>query len=158
MNKRHGFSLVELLIVLILIGILSSYVVLKTSDSDALLVQGYANRFAQHIKHTQMLAMSWGKSLTMTVGSSGYQVSCSSTATLSPCNKTPVVDPANGQSFTINMGDNVSILDSGTIEFDALGRPLQSGGLSSGMTQWRIAKGGFQVTVNVNPISGSVSL
>lgn len=158
MKKWHGFTLMELLIVLVLVGILSGYVVLKTNDADSLLLQGYANRFAQHIKHAQMLAMSWGRPLTITVSSTGYQVSCSSASAASPCNSTPVIDPATGQGFIVSLSDSVSLLDTGTIEFDPLGRPLQSGSLSAVASQWRVVKGSFQVTVKVNPISGSVSL
>jgi len=156
MKTQIGFTLVELIIVLVLVGILSSYAVVRTSDSDSLLLQSYADQFSQHIKHTQMLAMTWGQSLGLSVNSAGYQVSCLSAASTPPCNSSPVIDPATGQLFTISVGDKVVFLDSGSIAFDALGRPLQAGLVSGNVSHWRLAKGSFQVDVSVNPITGSV--
>jgi len=157
MKTQSGFTLVELIIVLVLIGILSSYVVIRSSDSDSLLLKAHADQFAQHLRHAQMLAMTWGRSLTMAISAGGYQVSCSVPSASSPCNSTPVIDPATGQLFSVSMTDNVSMLDSGTIEFDALGRPVQSGNLSSSVSQWRMSKSGFQNIVSVNPITGSIT-
>ena len=157
MRSNDGFTLVELIIVLLLVGVLSGYAVVRTSDANSLRVQAYADRFKQHIKQTQMLAMSWGQSLTMTISSNGYQVSCSNGIGNAPCDSSPVINPATGQTFSVGLADNVSIQSSGSLSFDALGRPLQSSTIASSSSQWVIGDADFQITLNVNPISGSVN-
>ena len=156
-KTQQGFTLVELMMVLVMVGILASYAVLRTNDANNTLVQAYADRFAQHIKHVQMLAMTWGQGLTLTVAGSSYQVSCTTATSSPPCNSSPVIDPVSGQAFSVSMADGVTLIDSGNIIFDALGRPLQSGSLSSSASQWRVGNASTQVSVRVDPITGRVS-
>lgn len=158
MKKTRGFTLLELVIVLVLIGILSSYALIKTSGSHSLLLRAHAEQLQQQIKHTQLLAMSWGQSLTMTLTATSYQVTCSAGIGSSPCDQSPVVDPVTGQAFKITLQDNVSLLDTGSIEFDALGRPRSGGSVSPSDSTWRLSDGDSQDTVTLRAISGSVSL
>lgn len=114
-----GFTLLELAIVLIVLAILSRAVMLRTSATAAWRVSTNADQLRQDISHMQMLAMTWGVPLRLTVASDSksYTVTCRATTPSLPINTgcqtldaTPI-DPATGKNFTTLLNDK----DDGTI-------------------------------------------
>ena len=126
-RRMPGFTLVELVSVLVLVGILSVYVVSKAMSSAGQSTAGYqAVRLASDLRHTQMLALAWGVALTFTSTPSSYSVSCA-TSTTAPCPPstsppTPVTDPGHSGAFSVTL-DNSVTLNATSVTFDILGQP-----------------------------------
>ena len=143
-----GFTLIELIVVVVLVGILSAFVVSRAMPraGDSTTAGYQAQRLASDLRHAQMLALAWGRALTFTASGNSYSVVC--VATGGPCVSTtsPVVDPGRDGPFTVNM-EGVS-LNSASTTFDILGKPSAAASftLSSGATVSVAANTGF-VTV-----------
>ncbi len=149
-----GFSLIELLIVMAIMGILSvtTVIVLDSRQKHAVGLQ--ADTLRHHLAHTQLLAISQQQRLKLTVDNAGgrYQVdSCSS----SSCTSTvPVVDPATGQAFTIWLADGMTMAPiNGSVIFDSLGRPQ----ITQSML-FTLSVPGRSVGVRVFPVTGYATL
>lgn len=129
---QAGFTVVELIIVVVVLGIISAYAIMKTVSPGVATLPSQAQTMANDIRHAQSLAYTGGKSLRLLlVGSNQYAVySCvANTAGTILCNTTstdPIMDPATGQQFigTLQKGVTLSVL-SGTspLDFNSLGQP-----------------------------------
>ena len=124
MNKGcSGFTLLELLVVIILVGVLSVNVVSRWPTDGDLKLPAQAELFASHVRHAKMLAMYWGEPLQVSVSGSQYSVSCVTATATSPCNNSPVIDPATNQSFQVTLETGLAFSSAQTLDFDTLGRP-----------------------------------
>jgi MSHA pilin protein MshC len=134
MQVQRGFTLLELVAVLIVVSILSATtmtVITGLSQRDA---ADHAEQLRRDLAHLQVLALTWGVALRLTVSPSGgvaYNVTCITTATGTPCTTAGAVpvDPATGSSFSVALASGVTLtaVGGGTLDFDSLGRPVSSG-------------------------------
>ncbi|NIQ92677.1 MAG: prepilin-type N-terminal cleavage/methylation domain-containing protein [Deltaproteobacteria bacterium] len=128
----RGFTLVELIMVVVLIGILAVSVIPKFVDTSAISLQGGAAMVAADIRYTQELAMSTHspKTITFTTNDTFYTVN----------------------SQTMNLPSRVSISSGATFTFNSLGEPTTGGGSSV-----QITAGGSTKTITVESYTGRVS-
>ena len=155
MNNQTGFTLVELIMVIVVIGIISVYAVMRGAPTATATLPSQTQQLASDIRHTQLLATTWGKSLrfSITAGVNGsYSVSCV-TAGAAPCNISPVIDPATGTSFhrTVKNGAEL-IVASGpaTLDFNSLGQP-------SAAASYTLTDGSHPDTIAVAALTGFVT-
>jgi MSHA pilin protein MshC len=128
----RGFTLVELIMVAVLIGILAVSIVPKFVDTSAISLQGGAAMVAADIRYTQELAMSTHspKTIIFTTNDTFYTVN----------------------SQTMNLPSRVSISSGATFTFNSLGEPTTGGGSSV-----QITAGGSTKTITVESYTGRVS-
>ena len=128
----RGFTIVELILVVVLIGILAVSVVPKFVDTSAISLQGGAAMVAADIRYTQELAMSTHspKTITFTTNDTFYTVN----------------------SQTMNLPSRVSISSGATFTFNSLGEPTTGGGSSV-----EIQAGSSTKTITVESYTGRVS-
>lgn len=128
----RGFTLVELIMVVVLIGILAVSVIPKFVDTSAISLQGGAAMVAADIRYTQELAMSTHspKTIIFTTNDTFYTVN----------------------SQTMNLPSRVSISSGATFTFNSLGEPTTGGGSSV-----QITAGGSTKTITVESYTGRVS-
>lgn len=163
-SRLGGFTLVELVVTMILIGILSAVVINRISAKGQHSVTVQADLLRRNLSHLQLLTISQGLRLKLAIVSGAYTVtSCSP----SGCT-TAVTDPATGAPFSVNVTTNDDGSASGvtftggigSYYFDSLGRPVAAatgGSLASSSSVFTLSGSGNCVKVTVLPITGFAS-
>lgn len=145
MKHAAGFTLLELVTVMVLLGILSTFIAVRTgSDFKA---ARDAEELIQAIRHTQERAMHHtgdGQSYQITIGGAGYN--------LMPAASAIYANVLDG----VLEGSSVS--PTGVIAFDGLGKPTCSGGLvcASSAQSFELSASGDSVTLTLEPETGYV--
>lgn len=119
--KNVGFTLVELIVVILIIGILSASIAPRFVDDDDFKARGIADEIITAIRHAQQLSMTRNAIYKIDITSTSYQVRKE--------NNSPVRHPNGKSTFFIGAADGlppniIKTASTITIEFDSLGRPL----------------------------------
>ena len=148
---NRGFTLVEIIVVIVLLGILSIATTIGINAYSQRSVFNQAYQLQKDISHIQALALANNLALRLTFSQSTsqsgftsyrYTVICRTTTASSPCtsqNAIPI-NPVTGQLFDVLLTDSVilqaTIGASTTIatlpvsvDFDSVGRPASASGL-----------------------------
>jgi len=132
MKPCKGFSLIELVTVIVLASILSVYAVSQWPDDSELKLPSQANLLQTHLKHIQYLSSIWGVPLRLTIVAGGYSVSCVNSPGPAPCDVSPVLDPATNKPFNVVLQSGLTLSSSSAVtDFDSLGRPVSAGSIIS---------------------------
>jgi MSHA pilin protein MshC len=131
-TDSRGFTLVELIMVVVLISILAVSVVPKFLDTSGFSLAGAAGMAAADIRYTQELAMGThsSKTIVFTTTNTYYTV----------------------DSRNVNLPSKVSISSGATFTFNSLGEPTAGGGSSV-----TLSAGAETKTVTVESYTGRVS-
>lgn len=113
--KINGFTIVELIVVVLLIGILSTFIAPKFLSDDDFKARGIADELITAIRHAQRLSMTRGENHRIIITTTSYSVEKS--------DGTSVRHPDGSTSFSKTIPNNLVSTPS-TIAFDQLGRPI----------------------------------
>lgn len=158
----RGFTQLELLTTIALAGIMSASVVPKMMPQAGKSTAAYqALRLADDLRHTRLLAMSWGTALTFTTDSQTWRVTCTAggcasalpAASSCPNPTAAVIDPGHRGPFCVALENGVMLSGPASIQFDLLGRPQATGAITYQLT----ANGATIATVSVASDTGFVS-
>ena len=153
-SSERGFTVVELVLVMVLLALLSVYAVMRSVSPAEVTLPSQAQKMASDIRHAQTLASTWGRRLRISTGGSSYWVTCTSSV-VAPCPAaitTPVTDPATGSSFQVSLQKNV-IFESpstATLDINSLGQPLAA-------ASYTLSAGSIK-TVAVTTLTGFVTV
>jgi len=152
---QSGFTLVELVVIIVVLGIMSVYATMKSVSPAVFTLPSQAEKLASDIRHMQTLATTWGRSLRLsaTAGANGvYSVKCVVSGA-SPCNTypNPVIDPATGTSFSVAVQKDVVLAGPITLDFNSLGQP-------SAAASYCLTSGGSTENVGVAALTGLVAV
>lgn len=133
--RGRGFSLVELIAVIVILGTLSAVAIGSMSALAATRAQAAANQLARDLGFLRQHAMGTGKSCwaNFTVASSRYWF-LMDTATPGYASAAPLADPATGNAFDVRFnqdpyaGVTISSASGTSFGFDHLGRPVDTTG------------------------------
>jgi MSHA pilin protein MshC len=145
MKRQYGFTLLELVTIIVLLGVLSTFVAVR-SGSDFTAV-GDAEELLQAIRYTQERAMQHtgdGESYQITLNGSGYS--------LTPTIAAIYADSLDG----VLQGSTIS--PTGSIQFDGRGLPSCSGGLACAVSPQNIqvSANGESVSLTLEPYTGTL--
>jgi MSHA pilin protein MshC len=171
-RSEHGFTLAEVVIILIILGIIALIAIPRLGDTTGVKASATASKLRSDIAYAQSLAMTSGQRYRVYFNLSpapaaGYAVvnNADSDATWGEAGEF-ARDPSSGGdlSVTLNAGDYAGItisaggLAPGFVEFDTLGRPYNSGGLLGAPASVTVAGGSVTQTVTVSAQTGLVSV
>lgn len=140
----RGFTLVELIIVIVILGILSVYAMTRDSDSAELTLPSQAQRLASDLRYTQSLAFTSGKRMLFKINSS---------TTYAVCRTTDGTNCSAGNDISVDLQQGVTVSPApATLSFNTLGEPNQ------GATYTVLGPGGSTVSVTVAALTGLVSV
>jgi type II secretory pathway pseudopilin PulG len=148
-----GFTLIELVMIIVMLSIVSVYVVMNNVSPAAVTLPSQAQKMAVDIRHVQTLATTWGRSLRINTANNTYSVTCTSSV-VAPCpssTSTNVIDPATGSSFSVALQNGVSLAGPATLDFSSLGQP-------SAAASYALSFGGNTRTVCVAGVTGLVNV
>jgi prepilin-type N-terminal cleavage/methylation domain-containing protein len=161
--RIRGFTLIELVMVIVVVSILGVVVLTRHHEPAETTVSIEADHLARDIRHMQTLAMTWGQTLRLTPAGASYSVTCASGSVTPPCNGVaPVNDPAvtdpTGNSAFIRTLENSVTVAGAALDIDALGRPVAGGALLVGNTTYTLTGGTETSTVTVAQLTGFVTV
>ena len=113
--KNTGFTFVELVVVILLIGILSAFVAPRFFADNDFKARGIADELITAIRHAQRLSMTRGENHRIVITTSSY--------TVEKFDGASVRHPDGSLTFSKTVPNNI-ITTAATITFDQLGRPI----------------------------------
>ena len=162
-RRLRGFSQLEMIITISVAGLMSATIGPKMLPQSGKSTVAYqAVRLADDLRHTRLLAMSWGNPLVFSSDSASYRVSCAGagcSTVLPPASRCPnpsptIIDPGHHGPFCIALENSVALNGPASVQFDLLGRPQSS----SGSLRYQLQVNGQTLaTVNIAPSTGFVS-
>jgi len=125
-NKKTtvGFSLFELIIVIVLLSILSVFALGSLFDQDEFAARGFFDDTVNAVRFAQKLAISTGCAVQVSVNASGYQLDQRASCAAGGFD-IPVVNPSNrGNNYAnLNIPNGFNLSPTTTVTFNALGIP-----------------------------------
>ena len=146
--RMNGFTLLELVLVLVIMGTLAAFAVPRISPADNTLA-AQADRLARELRHTQALALNQGRTLVFDVQSAtAYRVTFGGST---------ITDPATQQPYQVTLDNNVTLtgIDTG---FDSLGRPFAAGSLLDTARVFTLSGSSRTTRVTLSPVTGFVTV
>ena len=127
-KEKNGFTLIELIVVILLMGILAAFMLPKV-DLDTFRESGFAQQSMAAIRYGQKQAIGSGCEVNVSIAVSGCTLQWNGTPAGLGCLGTSITNPATGLNNFCNNSTPESSADLTTaIRFDNIGRPTATAG------------------------------
>jgi MSHA pilin protein MshC len=129
-TRQSGFTLIELVMVLVLLSILSVVALPKFFDDEAFRKRGYCNAVVSAFSYGQKLALAEGCDIRVRTSSSGVDLFRRESCDGSSSFNLAVTHPGKGGNYSETAPAGIT-LSSSTVIFDAMGRARNAFGATS---------------------------
>lgn len=155
---KSGFTLIELVLVIIVLSILAAVALAKFTGRSAFDARGYADRVTGIVQFAQKTAIAQRRNVCVNVAGGVVSVQKAATANPGVACTINLVDPATGAAFSAAAPSAVTITASiSPIIFDALGQSVNAAGAPLGADATvTVASTDLSVTVTVEKVTGYV--
>lgn len=145
-RRAGGFTLVELVMVLVLLGVLAVYAVPRVLNAGDFYARGFHDQAMAYLRYAQKTAIAQRRTVCVTLGSSSLGLQISSTAGSNTCNAA-LAGP--GGEASLNGRTGVAFSSSTTsFNFDALGQPVnRSTGMAAPSQTLQVANVSKSITI-----------
>lgn len=151
---QRGFTLVELVAVIVIIGVLAAVAGPKFIGADAFNVRGAHGTLIAALRYAQKTAIAQRRMVYVNLNTStrtlclGYTTNCS----------TPVIDPLTQAAYSKTLpGEATFTLSTNPIGFDGLGRPAPNANANASITvQNNVATGEAARVISIEAETGYV--
>lgn len=159
MHQQRGFTLVELVMIIIITSILAAYAVNRFGSAGGATGSTEAAHFARDLRHAQMLAITLRRQLCVNAAGSTYSVR--DTAGSPPtCNGSAMTDPSTGRAFSVTLenGASFTTVPGTVLRFDSLGRPSTGTAPAASNSTYVLSSGGSSWSIVVQQVTGLVTV
>jgi len=166
-DDQHGFTLIELIMVMVVVGILAVFVAPRFFDANVFKSRGFADQVQATLRYAQKEAIAQHRNVCVAMTASDITLTIAgaipSLAT-SPCNTnlvSPTGQPSNCLSATYKIctpSAAITLSPAATFNFDALGKPWDVLGTTPSTIQKpiSISLSGATIIIYVEPETGYV--
>ena len=165
LRKRSGFTLIEILIVVVIIAIAAMTAIPMMTSAASVQIRSAANIVAADLEYAKSMAIARGQKFSVVFDKTteSYQIFKDQDGIL-----VPIEHPVKkGSNYIIGFRDKgldkVDIADvdfngTSTVKFDYLGSPYDAGTSPLNRGVIKLQAGGKTVTITVEPVTGFISI
>lgn len=135
--KTHGFTFVELIVTILIVGILSAYIAPRFFSTSTFEQRATSDEIISAIRRAQQLSMTRGESYQFVLTASNY--------TVQKADGTDIRHPDGSATSLKEFHDKNFTASAITIRFDSLGQPFDT--LGNPLSTTNIAIGDVTITV-----------
>lgn len=152
----RGFTIVELLIVVVILSIVALTAIPMMSSAASIQIRSASNMIAADVEYTRSMAISRGKyySIEFNTSADSYCIKDSNTGVIikNPLTKGDyIISFKNERRLSRVDITNANFSGASTIAFDCLGSPNSGGTVN-------LKAGGINTTITVEPVTGFVTI
>jgi MSHA pilin protein MshC len=158
-NNQHGFTLIELIMVMVIVGILAIVVAPRFFDVNVFKSRGFADQVQASLRNAQKIAIAQHRNVCVAMTANDITLTIASVSGAASACDTPLVSPTTGQAPYKISTPSAAItitLAPATFNFDALGKPWDVLGTTPSTVQKSITINGATNNIFVEAETGYV--
>lgn len=119
-QRQRGFTLIELIMVMVIVGILAIFVAPRMFDANVFRSRGFSDQVQASLRYAQKVAIAQRRFVCATFTANSITLTTGATAACG----TPLQSPTGAASYVVNAPANTTFVGvPAAFSFDALGRP-----------------------------------
>lgn len=155
MGRHRGFTLPELVIVMLLMAILAGTAIPRLFDKSGFAARGARDYVGAGLRYAQKAAIAMRRNVCVDIGATSLAVTHAAAAGNDQACGASVANPATGVPFGSYAYENATVATPATVVFDAMGRPM-SAPATFRTTALAITVNGHANPVTLEPETGYV--
>lgn len=156
LRNQHGFTLVELVMVMIIVGILAVFAAPRFFDADIFKSRGFADQVQASLRYAQKVAIAQRRNVCVAMTAGDITLTIASASGAASACDTNLISPTGESPYKINTPSaSITLSPVQTFIFNALGKPFDTLGNPS-VAQKTIAISGAASPIIVEAETGYV--